>query len=223
ILTIIAAVFAANVCLGQEIKDKAQREGDQSVELQALTLAWENAVMGYRTQNPLYLMSAAQLLIDNPSSELQVKKMQEAELKSTGSKEASEIILDPAKLLEDAKSFAYGDAIVTEMIKEKMKSVSGSRGAVGGPYKLTRRVEANDFNIYSIRFRSNELAEIAVIGDSDTDLDLFVFDANDNIIVSDEDYTDRCYVSWIPKWTGEFKIVVMNRGGVFNRFTILTN
>jgi len=53
-----------------------------------------------------------------------------------------------------------------------------------------------------MNFIEGELAEIGVVGDSDTDLDLFVFDSSDNKIATDTDYTDRCYVSWISKWTG---------------------
>ena len=74
-----------------------------------------------------------------------------------------------------------------------------------------------------MNFIEGELAEIGVVGDSDTDLDLFVFDSSDNKIATDTDYTDRCYVSWIPKWTGRYRVVVVNRGMVANQFTIRTN
>jgi hypothetical protein len=67
------------------------------------------------------------------------------------------------------------------------------------------------------------LAEIVVVGDGDTDLDLYVYDANGNLIEYDEDYSDDCCVSWVPLWTGAYTIRAVNRGRVYNRFTITTN
>ena len=69
----------------------------------------------------------------------------------------------------------------------------------------------------------NELAEVCVSGDGDTDLDLYVYDSNGNLIGSDADYSDDCVVRWVPAWTGEFTIKVVNRGAVYNNFAIWTN
>ena len=38
-----------------------------------------------------------------------------------------------------------------------------------------------------------------------------------------DDYTDTCYCSWTPKWTGAFTIKIKNRGGVCNYYTLYTN
>jgi hypothetical protein len=76
---------------------------------------------------------------------------------------------------------------------------------------------------YHLNFIAGRLAEIAVSGDGDTDLDLYVYDQNGNLIQSSEDYSDECYVSWVPKWTGSYTIKVVNRGNVYNRFEIATN
>ncbi|GMO11583.1 MAG: hypothetical protein Ta2D_13740 [Rickettsiales bacterium] len=62
-----------------------------------------------------------------------------------------------------------------------------------------------------------------VSGDGDTDLDLYIYDANGNLIEYDENYSDDCYVSWVPKWTGSYTIRIVNRGRVYNRFIIATN
>ena len=65
--------------------------------------------------------------------------------------------------------------------------------------------------------------EVAVVGDGDTDLDLYIYDSNGNLIEKDDDYTDTCYCSWTPKWTGAFTIKIKNRGGVCNYYTLYTN
>lgn len=70
---------------------------------------------------------------------------------------------------------------------------------------------------------AHELAEILVSGDGDTDLDLYVYDENGNYITSDADYTDDCYVRFYPAWTGQFRLKIVNRGGIYNNYVILTN
>lgn len=112
----------------------------------------------------------------------------------------------------------------TELIKViEAISPSTSRGRVGGPGKIVEQVKAKSNDIYYIKFWGGQLAEILVSGDGDTDLDLYVFDENGNLIAKDDDNTDDCYVRFIPKWTGSFKVVVKNLGNVYNRYLLLTN
>ena len=68
-----------------------------------------------------------------------------------------------------------------------------------------------------------EVAEVIVYGDGDTDLDLYIYDENWNLITSDTDYTDICICRWNPIWTGNFYMKVVNRGNVYNEFVIATN
>jgi hypothetical protein len=84
-------------------------------------------------------------------------------------------------------------------------------------------VNAGSTDQFSLNFTAGRLVEILISGDGDTDLDLYVYDSNNNLIASSEDYSDDCYVSWVPRWTGNFTIKVVNRGGVYNRYVILTN
>lgn len=74
-----------------------------------------------------------------------------------------------------------------------------------------------------IVFQAGQEATVTVYGDGDTDLDLYVYDSNGNLVAKDEDRTDTCVASWVPKWTGAFTIVVKNRGSVYNRYTMRTN
>lgn len=64
---------------------------------------------------------------------------------------------------------------------------------------------------------------VIVNGDGDTDLDLYVYDENGNLMGKDIDYSDYCVVSWTPRWTGPFTIKIKNRGSVYNRYKIYTN
>lgn len=96
-------------------------------------------------------------------------------------------------------------------------------GANGGPKATNETVLSGETDSYVITFNGGELARIAVKGDGDTDLDLYVYDENGNLIASDTDNTDCCLVSWTPRWTGKFTVRVVNRGNVYNNYRIATN
>jgi hypothetical protein len=100
----------------------------------------------------------------------------------------------------------------------------GSTMVEAGPVPPKRptveRVAAGATDVYTVTFRGGERATVTVRGDGDTDLDLYVYDENGNLIVKDDDHTDNCVVSFTPKWTGPFKIRVVNRGNVYNQYTI---
>jgi hypothetical protein len=53
--------------------------------------------------------------------------------------------------------------------------------------------------------------------------DLYVYDENGNQVAADDDLTDECFVSWVPRWTGVFTIRIVNRGSVYNRYRLTTN
>src|SRR5215467_5628823 len=93
-------------------------------------------------------------------------------------------------------------------------------GPVGGPRFNRTNVLAYDTDRYTMSFVAGETARVTVVGDHDTDLDLYVYDENGNEIVSDTDDTDVCEVTWTPRWTGVFIIKVVNRGSVYNNYTI---
>jgi hypothetical protein len=96
-------------------------------------------------------------------------------------------------------------------------------GAVGGPKVQVTSVRAYSNDVFKVYFHAWEQATVVVRGDGDTDLDLFVYDENGNLVASDTGVTDDCEVRWVPKWTGLFYIKVVNRGPVSNTYVIQTN
>lgn len=84
-------------------------------------------------------------------------------------------------------------------------------------------VRAKSTDVYHMTFVGREWEELFVSGDGSTDLDLYVYDENNNLVAKDEDNTDDCVVRFIPRWTGDFTVKVVNRGRYANRYTLGTN
>ena len=95
--------------------------------------------------------------------------------------------------------------------------------AVGGPKQARFRLDANSYTTFSASFVGGRTARIALKGDGDTDLDLFIFDQNGQLVAHDSDYSDFCLVEWVPSLTRNFTIKVVNQGPVYNDFVIVTN
>ena len=204
--------------------DKILAVKSVSVEVAAIKTAANLAKFGYATYSPISLIEAARIF--------GTTKVQDAGLKATRGidvlpeEKGSKVSFDPAQLLADAKRWAGKDKTILALIKKVEKEIAAAgsvRGAVGGPKEQKDLVYGYDYNVYNIKFRSNELAEVCLSGDGDTDLDLYVYDSNGNLIGSDTDYSDDCMVRWIPAWSDVFIIKVVNNGSVYNNFIIWTN
>jgi hypothetical protein len=135
--------------------------------------------------------------------------------------------LDTKQLLAEAKGWAKGNPHVVALIEAEATkakpAAAGTLGASGGPIWRSDRVLAHSADNYTIVFRGGEVARIAVSGDGDTDLDLYVYDENGAQIASDRDSTDDCLVCWVPRWTGPFRVRVVNLGRVYNNYVLTTN
>jgi len=128
----------------------------------------------------------------------------------------------PEQLLADARKMANGDQAVLTLADQVNPNVV-TRGAVSGPRQGTYYIYGGTADTYVVAFKKGILAEVAVAGAGYTDLDLYIYDENGNRITYDEDYSDDCYVSWYPRWTGNYVIRVINRGSYTNAYTIITN
>jgi hypothetical protein len=70
--------------------------------------------------------------------------------------------------------------------------------------------------VIKIVFKAKELAEFFVIGDGDTDLDLYVHDSSGKEIAKDVGLSDLCVCRWTPEREEEFTIRIHNLGRVYN-------
>lgn len=126
-----------------------------------------------------------------------------------------------AAMLAAAKDFAAGDEALLGLIEDA--EAEGVRGRIGGASKTLSRLLAGRTDIFKVPFYGRRLAELAIVGDGDADLDLLVTDENGNTMCVDRSYSDKRYCSWTPAWDGYFYVAVKNMGRIRNSYYILTN
>jgi len=185
----------------------------------SFAMAAQLSKYGYANNDALSLIQAARLAKQLGIQAADLEKTAEGGADDQGAK-AGKVSLDPAQLLADAKAMAKDDGMLLALIDDVNNNV---RGAVGGGQYNRTNVRAHGTDQYRIRFRAGQTAIVTAIGDGDTDLDLYVYDENGNLIDSDTDYTDNCVCTFTPRWTGTFTIRVVNRGGVYNNYVLRTN
>lgn len=208
----------------QTVEEKPEVKGETSESLAAVKLASQVLRYGYENMSTLALLDALQIFSENPTQALNAKKEGAVvdESKTEGKK--AKVSFDYESVLADAKKFADGDPNLLALIDNIDAEAKGAqRGNINGPSRDYAAVDGKSYMDYTASFVANQLAEILVSGDGDTDLDLYVYDSNGNLIAEDTDYSDDCYVRWVPAWTGRYTVRIVNRGPVYNRFVILTN
>ena len=224
-LVLFVSMFVLAIgAMAQSIKEKPELKGESSESLAAVRLANDLLRYGYANKSTLALIDALQIFSENPTQPLNTtREGTEVDESKTDEKKAK-VSFDYDTVLADAKKFADGDENLLALIDNIDAEAKGAqRGAVNGPSRHYDAVNGKSTDTYQISFIANVLAEILVSGDGDTDLDLYVYDSNGNLIASDESYSDDCYVCWVPAWTGRFFVKIVNRGPVYNNYVILTN
>jgi hypothetical protein len=207
-----------------DAEQKAQKNPSAEA-VAALGMAHQLAQFGRQHKSPLALLAAAEVIASIPTGKLDAKPKSQADGKAEGAQKKADRPEETAvSLVAEARKLGGSDEQVQALAaKVSEKLAEKSRGAVGGPKRAVTSVQALTTDVYNIPFRGGEVAAIVVSGDGDTDLDLYVYDENGNLIAGDDSYSDDCGVRWIPKWTGPFTIHVRNRGRVYNNYILLTN
>jgi len=202
------------------------------------TLSDAERLVAYARDNesPTAMLTAVQMIerisVQENAAKLGAKKSEAQPASKTPDKEAKKgetpaPTLDPVKLLAEAATWAKGDEHMTALIAvEKAKATAGHVGTLGatkGPVVHNDSVNSRSIDTYNIAFDGGEIARVSVIGDGDTDLDLYVYDMNGNLIIKDDGPTDHCGVWFVPNYTSTFTIRVVNNGYVYNRYLLITN
>ncbi len=204
---------------GTNLADGEKKEQNDIVRM--LDTSARLVEYGRKNKEPMALILAAQMRQRVTLTDSDRKPQSEGGAADTGQKKAAaETTVD--SIIEEAKKMAAGDKVIAQMADDV--KASASKGRVGGPAANRSNVAAGGIDWYrNVQFVGGRYAEVAAVGDGDTDLDLYIYDGNGNLVCSDTDLTDRTYCGWTPRWTGPFNIKIVNRGGVYNRYTMVTN
>jgi len=111
-------------------------------------------------------------------------------------------------------------AMVAMVSVSFLGNLSAHADPVGGPQAQVTRVAANATDVFTVECWGDEVTAIRIQGDGDTDLDLYVYDDRGNLISSGTGYSDCEEVQILPYYRQTLTIKVVNRGNVYNEYSI---
>ena len=198
------------------VAGKGEAATPATLAVQTTTTAYGLVRYGDANKDALSLITAARMLKDVGSRPTDAKRQGAAasENKPGGDKYAVDSIL------ARAKDLAAGRTDLLALIDDVNKS--SARGSEVGVRRWNEVVASGRSDVYRVAFRGGEPAAVLVSGDGDSDLDLYIYDQNGNLICKDDDRTDDMICRWNPRWTGDFIIKIRNLG-VANRYTAAHN
>lgn len=202
------------------------RQSAEAVE--KLGMAYKLERIGVSTKSPWPLLAAAEILGTTSVAELNVKPVakQDAGAPEGVTVPKKETALAPPSvdsLLALATEVSGNDPAVQDAANQIRRQAQQTRGAYGGAKYAWNKVNPYTSDSYAVYFRGGEVARVALRGDGDTDLDLYVYDDNGYLIMRDENPYDLGLVEWVPRWNATYTIVVRNRGPVYNQYAVVTN
>lgn len=184
-------------------------------------MAQDLYALGIGSKDALTVLTAAKLtssveLKDGPD----VKKETKGEAVEQEA-DVADAPVDVAMMFAAAKELAVGDDAVLGLIEDA--ETEGTQGRVGGSVRCLSGLPGGNTDVWEIPFYGSSYAEVAIVGDGDSNLDALVTDENGNTICYDVSYSDKVTCSFVPVWNGYFYITVQNHGRKRNSYYLLTN
>lgn len=125
-------------------------------------------------------------------------------------------------MLETAEVAAGEDAAMLSVIADvRTEQTKGVR--TGPVYSIVALPSDREATFGPLPFRGGTFAEVYLEGDGQSDLNLYIFDAQSRLVCSDTDGSDIAHCGWTPDTPGSFTLKVENKGPSENRFALMTN
>lgn len=134
---------------------------------------------------------------------------------------AAEAPLTPDAMFARARELAADDDSIHALIDDAL--AEGSAGPVSRINQGLSRLASGQTDVWEIPYSAASRAEVAVVGDGDTNLDVAVTDEDGNLICFDSGWSDRFFCNWTPARDGYFLVTVENLGNARNSYVLLTN
>lgn len=231
IRTILAAAgLAGVVAMGGQMAAVAQEQGsnlsqdaakaDEPATAKLYAMARDLVEYGRQNNDPLSLIVAANIRQQVSLTEIDRKPTSTEGSGAAAEDPTPELTVDA--ILDEAKSMSGDDEAIVALADDI--KASATKGRTAGPgYNVVTLPGSTTDNYDNVSFNGGEYAEVYAEGSGASNLDLYIYDENGNLICSDTDYSDIAYCGWTPKWTGGFTIKVINQGGASNRYALITN
>lgn len=126
-----------------------------------------------------------------------------------------------ARMLAEARRLAASDEAALSLVDAVEAETPGAQA--GGVSEAAGVLAPGQTETWSLPFYSGVLAEVAIVGDGNSGLDVRVADENGNPMCVRLGPGDRAYCDWVPAWNGYFKVVVSNPGDAANGYRLFTN
>ena len=221
----VATALSAGAAIGADdkaAKSKGKNEGPKTAvktpsAASNAHLAQSLVRYGDDKKDAVAMISAARILAaEGAQDKNRDKKTQGG--KGEEAKQGADMTV--AGILARAKQYAGDRKDLIAMADDV--AASASRGRANGPGRSVTVVRTGATDVFTETFRGGEPAFVGISGDGDSDLDLYVYDENGNLICRSTTAGDDEACRWQPRWTGPFRIQVRNLG-VANRYVIGTN
>ncbi len=183
-------------------------------------LAQQLYALGVANSDALTVLTAAKLAAGVELKETDRKKETKGDAPAEDT-EGAEAPIDAAAMMAKARELAGEDETLVGLIEDA--EAEGSRGRIGGASSTLSRLPAGMTDVWEIPFYGESYAEIGVLGDGDSNLDVLVTDENSNTICFDVSRSDKVYCDFTPAWNGYFYVTVQNTGSVRNSYYLMTN
>jgi hypothetical protein len=124
-------------------------------------------------------------------------------------------------MLTKARDLARDDPATLGLIDGA--AAEGQGGGTNRAVTWLSHLPAGQTDIWEVPVQGTSHAEIAVIGDGDSNLDVSITDGNGNVFCHDVSWSDALYCDFTPAWDGYFYVTVQNMGAAQNSYHLVTN
>ncbi len=224
-LPVLATTALVALALPGFAQDKTKANVDTSATgtkgaVATMAMAQDLYTLGVANKDALTVLTAAKL-----ANSVDVKEV-ERKVETTGDEVADgedgvDAPITAETMMATAKELAGENEVIAGLISDA--ETEGTRGRIGGASSTLSRLPGGRTDTWTVPFYGNSYAELAIVGDGDSNLDVLVTDENGNTICYDVSWTDKVYCDFVPAWNGYFYITVQNNGRKRNSYYLVTN
>lgn len=225
LLPVLATTALVALALPAFAQDKTKPNVDTTATgtkgaVATLAMAQDLYALGVANKDALTVLTAAKLAnsVDLKAVERKVETTGE---EVAGDEDGVDAPVTAEAMMATAKELAGENEVIAGLISDA--ETEGTRGRIGGASSTLSRLPGGRTDTWTVPFYGNSYAELAIVGDGDSNLDVLVTDENGNTICYDVSWTDKVYCDFVPAWNGYFYITVQNNGRKRNSYYLVTN